>query len=75
MFFPRWCVTAASGTTLTILGTSVNVNGLSFTDSRGATDVPMTQAAFLAAAQVGATVKLRSNNNGTSWSEAELESD
>lgn len=71
----RGMVTAASGTTLTILGTSVNVNGLSFTDSRGATDVPMTQAAFLAAAQIGATVKLRSNNNGTSWSEAELESD
>jgi hypothetical protein len=71
----RGMVTAASGTTLTILGTAVDVNGLSFTDSRGATDVPMTQAAFLAAAQVGATVKLRSNNNGTSWSEAELESD
>jgi hypothetical protein len=71
----RGMVTAASGTTLTILGTSVNVNGLSFTDSRGATDVAMSQTAFLAAAQVGATVKLRSNNNGTSWSEAELEND
>jgi hypothetical protein len=71
----RGMVTAVSGTTLTILGTPVNVDGLSFTDSRGATDVVITQAAFLAAAQVGATVKLRSNNNGTSWSEAELESD
>jgi hypothetical protein len=71
----RGMVTNASGTTITILGTAVDVNGLSFTDSRGATDVPMTQTAFLAAAQVGATVKLRSNNNGTSWSEAELESD
>jgi hypothetical protein len=71
----RGMVSAASGTTLTILSTAVNVNGLSFSDSRGATSVPMTQAAFLAAAQVGATVKLRSNNNGVSWSEAELESD
>jgi hypothetical protein len=71
----RGMVTNASGTTITILGTAVDVNGLSFTDSRGATDAPMTQTAFLAAAQVGATVKLRSNNNGTSWSEAELESD
>ena len=71
----RGMVSVASGSTLTILGTSVDVNGLSFTDSRGATDVSMTQAAFLAAAQVGATVKLRSNNNGTSWAEAELEND
>ncbi|MDH5330450.1 MAG: DUF5666 domain-containing protein [Aquincola sp.] len=71
----RGMVTAASGTTLTILGTAVDVNGLSFTDSRGGTSIPMTRDAFLAAAQVGATVKLRSNDNGTSWSEAELESD
>jgi hypothetical protein len=71
----RGMVTGVSGTTITILGTAVNVNGLSFTDSRGATDVPMTQSAFLAAVRVGATVKLRSNNNGTSWSEAELEND
>ena len=71
----RGMVTAASGTTITILGTAVNVNGLSFTDSRVSPSVTMQQAAFLAAAQPGATVKLRSNNNGTSWSEAELESD
>ncbi len=71
----RGMVTVVSGTSLTILGTQVNVAGLSYTDSRGAVDVPMTQADFLAAAQVGATVKLRSNNNGTSWSEAELEND
>ena len=75
----RGLVTAVSGTTLTILGTSVNVNGLSFSDSRSSsgsgTSVSMTQSAFLAAAQAGATVKLRSDTTGATWKEAELESD
>ncbi|EHR72780.1 hypothetical protein BurJ1DRAFT_3980 [Burkholderiales bacterium JOSHI_001] len=74
----RGLVTAVSGTTLTILGTSVNVNGLSFSDSRSSssgTSVSMTQAAFLAAAKAGVTVKLRSDTIGATWKEAELESD
>jgi Domain of unknown function (DUF5666) len=71
----RGVVNSVAGTTVTILNTPVNVNGLSFSDSRGANSIPINQSTFLSAIRIGSTVKLRSNNNGLTWSEAELESD
>lgn len=72
----RSMVSDVSGTTITVLGTSVNVNLIpSFTDSRGANEVSISRDAFLAAVKVGSTVKLRSDDNGSSWIKAELESD
>jgi hypothetical protein len=74
----RSMVTAISGTTVTLLGTSIDIAGLSYSDSRNSgsgSSVPMTSQAFFAALKVGSTIKLRSNNNGASWSEAELQSD
>lgn len=75
----RSMVTALSGTTVTVLGTAIDIAGLSYRDSRSSSgsgnSTPMTAQAFFAALKVGSTLKLRSNNNGQSWSEAELESD
>jgi hypothetical protein len=71
-------VSAISGTTVTLLGTAIDLGNLSsYSDSRGSSgnSVNLSRDAFLAALQVGATVKLRSNDNGVSWHEAELEAD
>lgn len=74
----RSMVTAISGTTITLLGLPVDVGSLSsYSDSRASSgnSVNLSRSAFLAALQVGATVKLRSDDNGNSWKEAELEAD